>query len=330
MPKKRVQETLEKEIYPYLASNIRASLKEISNSLWDQAEEIRIRVDKPLMLVLGQGDYLTATLVSKEDIHKTLQLMSRSSLYALEEELRSGYLTLPGGHRVGVVGQGVIEHGKIKTLKNISGFNLRISREIKGVADQLIPYLLNPEENGIYHTMIISPPQGGKTTLLRDIARQLSNGRKDLNLPGMKVGIVDERSEIAACFRGVPQRDVGLRTDVLDACPKAEGMMMLVRSMSPQVIITDEVGRLADVEAIEEGVNSGVKIIASVHGSKMEELQKRPSLLRLLENGIFERFVFLERKNETGKIKKILDAKGKLIIQEKSLTLVQRGEEKCG
>ena len=330
MPKKKIQETLEKEIYPYLASDIRSSLKEIPNSFWDQAEEIRLRMDKPLMLVLGHGDYLTSTLVNREDIHKTLQLMSRSSLYALEEELRNGYLTLPGGHRVGVVGQGVVEHGKIKTLKNISGFNLRISREVKGAADQLIPYLLNPEEHGVYHTMIISPPQGGKTTLLRDIARQLSDGRKDLNLPGMKVGIVDERSEIAACFRGVPQRDVGLRTDVLDACPKAEGMMMLIRSMSPQVIITDEVGRLADVEAIEEGVNSGVKIIASVHGSKMEDLEKRPSLLRLLENGIFERFVFLERKNGTGKIEKILDEKGKLIIQEKSLSLVQKGGENCG
>lgn len=330
MLRKQIQETLEKEIYPYLAANIRSSLKEIPSSLLDQVEEIRMRMDKPLILVLGQGDYLTSTFVSREDIHKTLQLMSRSSLYALEEELRNGYLTLPGGHRVGVVGQGVIEQGKIKTLKNISGFNLRISREIRGAADQLIPYLLNVEEGGIYHTMIISPPQAGKTTLLRDIARQLSNGREDLDLPGMKVGIVDERSEIAACFGGVPQRDVGLRTDVLDACPKAEGMMMLIRSMSPQVIITDEVGRLADVEAIEEGVNSGVKIIASVHGSKMDDLKKRPSLLRLLENRIFERFVFLKRINGVGRIEKILDREVRLVNQEKSLSLIQRREEKCG
>jgi len=305
-------------------------LRELSNSFLDEVQEIRIRIGKPLMLVLGQGDYLSPTLVQREEIHRTLQLMSRSSLYALEEELRNGYLTLPGGHRVGVVGQGVIEEGRIKTLKNISGFNIRVSREVKGAADSLLPYLINLSGGEIYHTLIISPPQGGKTTILRDLARQLSNGRGDLNLPGIKVGIVDERSEIAACFAGVPQRDVGLRTDVLDACPKAEGMMMLIRSMSPQVIITDEVGRLEDVEAIEEGVNSGVKIVASVHGSQMSDLEKRPSLLRLLENKIFERFVFLERKNGTGKVVKILDSQGQSVNSEKTFSLIQRGEEKCG
>lgn len=325
-----IQETLEKEIYPYVSANIRVLLKEMPKNLLERVEEIRIKLGKPLILVLGQGDYLCETLIQGEDVHKTLQLMSRSSIYALEEELRSGYLTLPGGHRVGVVGQGVLENGRIKTLKNISGFNIRISREIKGAANSLIPYLLNFEDGRVYHTMIISPPQGGKTTLLRDIARQISNGIPNLGFYGLKVGIVDERSEIASCYCGVPQRDVGLRTDVLDACPKAEGMMMLIRSMSPQVIITDEVGRIEDVEAIEEGVNSGVKIIASVHGSKMDDLEKRPSLSRLLENRIFERFIFLERKDGISKIEKIIDSQGKLMAAGKSLSLMQRREGKCG
>jgi len=313
MLQEKMQETLEKEIYPYLAVKIRSWLREMPSSFLDELEEIRIRIGKPLSLVFREGDYLSDNLIEREDLEKTLQLMSQSSLYALEEELRNGYLTLSGGHRVGIVGKGVLDYKRIKTLKNISGFNLRISREIKGVADSLLAYLINGQEKSIYHTLLVSPPQGGKTTLLRDLARQLSNGRIDLNLPGMKVGIVDERSEIAACFAGVPQRDVGLRTDVLDACPKAEGMMMLIRSMSPQVIITDEVGRREDVEAMEEVVNAGVKIIASVHGSGMDDLEKRPSLFRLLESRIFQRFIFLGRKSGVRKIEQILDEKGELV-----------------
>lgn len=320
------REALEKEIYPYLASNLRSYLKEIPNLLLDEVQEVRLRVKKPLVLVLGQGDYLSDYLVQEEDLEKTLQLMSRSSLYALEEELKNGYLTLPGGHRVGVVGKGVLDQGRIRTLKNISGFNIRISQEIRGAADKILPYLVNFSQQEVYHTLVISPPQGGKTTLLRDIARQLSDGFA--NFPGLKIGIVDERSEIAACYEGIPQRDVGLRTDILDACPKAEGMMLLVRSMSPQVIITDEVGRMEDIEAMEEAINSGVKIITSVHGSSLMDLEKRPSLSRILSRKIFERLIFLGRSAGVGTVEKILDGEGNLLAN--NLMTVRGRGNKCG
>lgn len=306
MPKQGIEETLEREIYPNLAGSIRASLKDIPKSILDEIQEIRLRINRPLVLGLGQGDHVLGAIIGGEEIEKTVQLMSRSSLYALGEELRNGYLTLPGGHRVGVVGKGVLEKGHLKTLKNISGLNIRVSREVKGAADRVIPFLWGSRQ--VFHTLIISPPQAGKTTLLRDIARQLANGSTDF--PGQKVAIVDERSEIAACYEGIPQRDVGLRTDVLDACPKAEGMMLLIRSMSPQVIITDEIGRMEDITAIEEAVNSGVKIIASVHGSSLVDLQKRPSLFRLLENKIIERMVFLGNSKGVGTLEKVLDSEG--------------------
>ena len=136
---------------------------------------------------------------------------------------------------------------------------------------------IRDRRNGrVYHTLVISPPQAGKTTLLRDLARLISEGAGILGQAGKKVGIVDERSEIAGCFQGVPQLDIGTRTDVLDACPKAEGIMLMLRSLSPQVIVTDELGRAEDVQAIAEAVSAGVSVITSVHGSSLEEICQRP------------------------------------------------------
>lgn len=302
-----IRQTLERQIYPFFTLALRECLEKIDACLWDEIQEIRLRINKPVVLVIGQGDLITDYIVTQEEMGKLLQLLSRSSLYALAEELRNGYLTLPGGHRVGVVGQGVLEQGRVKTLKNISGLNVRISREIKGAADKLLPYLVSANGD-IYHTLLVSPPQAGKTTLLRDIARQLSSGCQLFS--GVKVGIVDERSEIAACYQGIAQRDVGLRTDILDACPKAEGMMMLIRSMSPQILLTDEIGRKEDLLAIEEAVNSGVKVITSAHGCNWDDLQKRPTLSDILAKRIFQRLIFLSTREGPGTIEKILNNQG--------------------
>ncbi|MDK2836324.1 MAG: stage sporulation protein [Thermosediminibacterales bacterium] len=314
----KIKDVLQRDIIPTIAYNIRPLLMNLSPELLSIIQEIRIRQGKPLMIVGKNKDFMInkkgestdsyddSYIVSYEDCFKTLQLISQSSLYAFEEEIRNGYITLAGGHRVGLVGRAVIENGKIKTLKNITGFNFRISREVIGAADKVMSYLISSQKK-VFNTLIISPPQCGKTTLLRDIARQLSNGISLLNFPGIKVCVVDERSEIASCYNGMPQNDLGIRTDVLDGCPKAEGMMLLIRSMSPHVIITDEIGRREDVIAIEEAVNAGVSIITTLHGSNLKELKKRPIVKEILETHLFERLIFLSNRLGVGTIEQVLE-----------------------
>jgi stage III sporulation protein AA len=241
--------------------------------------------------------------VTHQDTQSILQRISNYSIYAVEEELRNGYITLRGGYRVGIAGKVVLDGGRVKTLKYINSFNIRISREIIGVSNKVIRYIVSGAE--VYHTLILSPPQMGKTTLIRDIARQLSDGFPGFT--GIKVGIVDERSEIAGCFQGIPQNNVGLQTDVLDACPKATGIMMLIRSMSPVVIITDEIGRVEDVEAIEEALNAGIRIITTAHSSDIRDAHCRPIVSKILGKKIFQRIIVLGHSLGVGTVEKIYD-----------------------
>lgn len=259
---------------------------------------------------LGKG-----LIVEKEDLEKTMQIISQNSLYALEEEIKNGFITLPGGHRVGMAGQVVLEKGRVKTLKHISCLNFRCGREVKGAANALLPYLISGRGGRPYHTLLVSPPRGGKTTLLRDIVRQLSNGIPALGFEGVTVGLVDERSEVAGCYQGVPQRDVGIRTDVLDRCPKAEGMIMLLRSMSPQVIAVDELGRPEDREAVEEALNAGVTVITTAHGFSLSDLARRPVVRELIERQVFERIVILGRSQGPGTIEAVWDGKKQCLLQ---------------
>ncbi len=282
-------------------------------------EEVRLRIGRPLLIRMGlkevtvdpdcklTTDYGHGYLVRREDIEQGMEILSQSSLYAWEDQLKNGYLTIPGGHRVGIVGKGVLEKGRIKTLKEISGLNYRIGREILGCADHLLPCLI--KGGNVYNTLIISPPQCGKTTMLRDVVRQLSDGIARLNFPGVNVGLVDERSEIAGMFQGEPQFLIGMRTDVLDACPKAQGMMMLIRSMSPQVVATDEIGREEDIEALYQALHGGVSVITTVHGHSLKELRERPVLKELLQWGYFQRLVFLSRRQGVGTLESVWDGK---------------------
>lgn len=298
-----------------LPENIQRIIDGIPRDIAESLEEIRIREGRPMIIhSRGKSYYLGADgelfpspekayCVTHRDVQSILQRMSNYSIYAVEEELRNGYITLRGGYRVGLAGKAVLEGGKIRTLKYISSFNIRISREIIGVADKVIRYIVSGAQ--VRHTLVLSPPQMGKTTLIRDIARLLSDGFPGFK--GVKVGIVDERSEIAGCFQGVPQNNVGLQTDVLDACPKVEGIMMLIRSMSPAVIITDEIGRAEDVEAIEEALNAGIKIITTAHGSDIEDARRRPILSKVLNKKIFERIIVLGKSMGVGTVEKIYD-----------------------
>lgn len=312
---------MKEEILEILPKNIRSIVLQISPNIAKKIEEIRIRENRPLEVVYSyKNSFISAdgkeTMKeshayhpTKEDTFKILNLISNHSLYRLEEELKRGYITVKGGHRIGIAGKVILEKSEVKTISDISSFNIRIAKEIIGSADKVIPYIIQSNKNSLHNTLIISPPQCGKTTLLRDVARQLSSGIYSLGFSGKKIGIVDERSEIAGCVQGVPQNQIGARTDVLDSCPKAEGMMMLIRSMSPEVIIVDEIGRQQDTYAILEARNAGVKIIATAHGSNLSEVIKRPTISSLIRQEIFTRYIILSRSRGVGTLEKVLDEK---------------------
>jgi stage III sporulation protein AA len=303
-------------IYPYLPPSIVQILQRVKAGILTQVTEIRLRVNQPLSLVLHTGDVLLspngestqnaadAYRCTQDDLVRTLQMMSRNSVYAMEKELQQGFLTLNGGHRVGLAGQAIVENNRVKTLKNICAMNIRLAKEIRGCADKIMPHILS-SSGSVFNTLLISPPRCGKTTILRDIARQLSEGIPALHLAGLPVGIVDERSEIAACQDGVPTVNVGLRTDVLDGCPKAEGMLMLIRSMASRVIITDELGRREDAEAIQEALHAGVNVIASVHGRSISDIRERPFIGELIHHKYFERFVIVGNSPKPGTLEEI-------------------------
>ena len=190
-------------------------------------------------------------------------------------------------------------------------FILRIlSHQVRGCGNMVMPHLY--EKGEIHHTLIISPPRCGKTTLLRDIIRQVSDGTE--SMPGMTVGVVDERSEIGACYQGMPQNELGIRTDILDCCPKASGMMMLIRTMSPRVIAVDEIGSREDLDAIEYVMNCGCRLIATVHGSSLEDIQSKPVLGRLLKERAFGRYVVLRSRGRPGNVEHIYDSQGRSLI----------------
>ena len=284
-----------------------------ANLDYDKIYEIRLRVGRPLFYTYDGGEgFLTdhdgKYVVTREDLKETMEYISGYSLYSYEDEMRQGFLTVQGGHRVGVTGKVILDGNEIQGMKYISCINVRLAHEVVGCADQVMPYIR--KKDWVAHTLIVSPPRGGKTTLLRDIIRQLSNGEEKKKMPGVTVGVVDERSELAGSYQGVPQNDLGMRTDVLDGCPKAEGMMMLIRSMSPRVVAADEIGGKGDLEAIQYAAGCGCSLIAAAHGSSMEELAAKPMFQELFRQQIFRRFVFLSRRKGPGTVERILDHKG--------------------
>lgn len=295
-------------IYAFLPKPIIEKISELPAPILNNMEEIRIRINRPIEISTRGEPYFLPYLVSEQDAELIINKLANFSFYTLEEELQKGYITIPGGHRVGLAGKVILENGSVKAIRNLASFNFRIAREKIGVAEPFLPILYDSRWK---HTMIIGAPQTGKTTLLRDIARIISTGDKDRNIPPMKVGIVDERSEIAGCVKGVPQLKFGPRIDILDACPKAEGMMMLIRSMSPDVLIVDEIGREEDSIAIMEAVNAGITLLMTTHGNSFEEIKNRPILKDILESGVFDRFIELTRTNGPGTIKRIRDSIGR-------------------
>lgn len=290
---------------------------------YDKLQEVRLRINAPLTLVYDNQEYFLsqqsrlvkdmreAFLVNKNELRETMEYISNYSLYAFEEEIRQGFITIQGGHRVGIAGKAILDGEKIKSIKHISFINVRLSHQVKGCANKILPYLYDAVNQDVYHTLIISPPRCGKTTLLRDLIRQISDGTG--YIPGMSVGVVDERSEIGACYMGIPQNELGIRTDILDCCPKAIGMMMMIRSMSPRVIAVDEIGSREDMEAIEYVLNCGCRLIATVHGSSLEDIKSKPVLRELVNEEIFKRYVVLSNRYQVGTLEKIYNGKGEIL-----------------
>ncbi|MCM3364363.1 stage III sporulation protein AA [Niallia sp. Sow4_A1] len=301
-------------IYSFLPKSIENQILTIPPSERLGMEEIRVRIGRPLEVFINGHSIFFPFIVSKEDGNQLLNKISRYSVYTMEEELKRGYITVQGGHRVGLAGRVILQDSKVKAIRDVASFNIRIAKEKIGIANPYIPYLY--DKGKWRHTMIIGPPQTGKTTLLRDIARLISSEEEHSLRKPAKVGIVDERSEIAGCMDGIPQMTFGQRIDVLDACPKAEGMMMMIRSMSPDVLIVDEVGRKEDEEAILEAVNAGIQLVMTTHGSSLEEVKKRPMLSRMIKMGIFERYIELNRKKGPGTVTAIRNGQGHLLMDE--------------
>lgn len=268
-------------------------------------QEIRMKIGKNLIYIKDLKETVSSYVVKKEDLAYVIQKISNYSIYAFEEELKQGYITVQGGHRVGICGACVLEENKIKTIKDIGSINIRISKDIEGCSRSILKYIVNKDK--LYNTIIISPPKCGKTTLIRDIGRNISNGIKEQQVIGRNVCIIDERSEIAACYKGVPQMNVGLRTDVLDNCPKSYGIMMAIRSMAPEVVICDEIGTYEDMKNIVMALNCGVGIIATIHGKDIEDLFKRPVFKEVIENKVFQRAIVLNNETSVGNIRYIYD-----------------------
>lgn len=321
-----------------LPESMRDRIEKLPAQTLQQLEEIRIRTNTDTLLISGGREYSLrdGNEITAEVLEEILNRLLDYSYYAYEEELSRGYITIEGGHRVGICGRVTLENGQVHLIKDVSSLNIRRSREITGASEKILGAVLSPAKTPaesvpnagisagcgdekspvtsdlfgvcsssadygrmvVRNTLIISPPKCGKTTMLRDLARNLSNA-------GFRIGICDERSEIAGCYDGKTSYDLGPRTDVLDGCPKADGILMLIRAMSPDVVMTDEIGKPEDAAAIRSALSAGVKIITTIHGSSFEDAAKS-AVGSLITDHVFETLIFLSAQPVTGTVEKIL------------------------
>ena len=321
-----------------LPESMQDRIMKLPKKALQQLEEIRIRTNTDTLLISGGREYSLRDggEITAEVLEEILNRLLDYSYYAYEEELSRGYITIEGGHRVGICGRVTLENGQVHLIKDVSSLNIRRSREITGASEKILGAVLSPakapaesvpnagipagcggdrspvpsDTSGVCpsaaecgrmvvrNTLIISPPKCGKTTMLRDLARNLSNA-------GFRIGICDERSEIAGCYDGKTSYDLGPRTDVLDGCPKADGILMLIRAMSPDVVMTDEIGKPEDAAAIRSALSAGVKIITTIHGSSFEDAAKS-AVGGLITDHVFETLIFLSAQPVTGTVEKIL------------------------
>ncbi len=259
-----------------------------------RAEELRLRAGWPMTAVLPEGERpLGGPPVEGRELEQLVEIASRASLHAVLDQVRRGYLTFEGGHRIGLCGTAALREGEIHALRAISSANLRIARQVKGAAAPVLDGLC--PGGRLADTLILAPPGLGKTTLLRDVIRSVSEGE---GCTPLRVSLADERGEVAAMYSGRPQLEGGRRTDVAEGCPKAQGLMLLLRAMNPQVLAVDEITAPEDVGALIAAAGCGVTLLATAHGEGRAGLERRPLYRPLLEEGLFRFLVRIRREGE--------------------------------
>ena len=269
----------------------------LNNNESNILEEIRIRVGKPIILKLRNENKILDYIINTQDILEIMAKITENSMYSYQKQICSGYVTLKGGHRVGISGNVVMEDNKVFNINYIYSLNFRIARQIIGVSDNFINEIISSDT--IYNTLIISKPGAGKTTLLRDLIRNISKTKT--------VGIVDERGEITAMYKNEPQNDMGLKVDILSNVSKDIGMKMLVRSMAPDIICADEIGTKEDIEAIKYSITSGVKGIFTAHGDSINSIRKSPILKELFDLNMLDKIIILNREDRNKILVKSID-----------------------
>lgn len=296
------------QILPFLPEKMGKSVDK--TGLWNSLEEIRIRLHQPVQLVAHQTEtFLNEFPITKEIMQVTFQKLSRYSVYACKEEIQEGFITLPGGHRAGLCGKMYYDAEGYRQIGDITSVNIRIAHEKPGCCRAFFHKLT--DQDSFLDTLIVSPPGYGKTTYLRDLVLHISEGYKDF--PGKNISVVDERGEIGNDTMEGQGFHLGKRTDVLDRCPKAEGLLMMLRTMGPSVLAADEIGSDKDIEALRIIRNSGCVLLMTAHGKSREELLRRPVLGEYLMSQPFRRYVVIKKQGGGERMVHVYDEQGLML-----------------
>ena len=309
------------EILSYFPSSIQAKILEEIKDKYNTLEEIRLRRNRPIILKFVNNEKVIKYETSSEEINSCLQAVCENSIYTYQNEIAEGFITIKGGNRVGISGSCVIEDGKVININYIYSLNFRIAKQILGSGNRILKFILDTDNNSIYNSLIVSKPGSGKTTALRDIVRQLSTGIKELKFLAINIGIVDERGEIAALYKGNPENDIGIKTDIVENVSKSKGIEMLIRSMAPKVVVADEIGKHEDIDAIKYAVCSGCKGLFTAHGSDFEDINLNPIIKSLIAEDIIERIIFLD-DSVKGKVREAYSLNKKLGEYEKMVSKI--------
>lgn len=277
------------KVWELLPRPLREQVERLPGPERERIEEVRLRLGRPMSVGLPEGErFLSGAKVDRAALALVLEKASQCSVHTVLEQIRNGFVAVQGGHRLGLCGTGVVENGALVNLRAVSSLSLRQAREVKGIATPLVPKLL--EGGRLQNTLILAPPGQGKTTLLRDLIRAISCGE---GCPSLRVGLADERGEVAAVWEGRPMLDVGPRTDIMDNCPKGIGLIALLRGMNPQVLAVDEITREEDADALAQAAGCGAALLATAHGSAITDLERRSAYQRLMGEGLFTRFILI-------------------------------------